>query len=161
MFLHLSCHGFFGFSVGTLFTDISTWAVIRKPLKLHATLTFQASESLQDGGTLSSTKPLLLLLWSFSLPTSSPFGQQSSPIYIPLMRQGQSRGKSPTSTARTSAACLIGGVKISLETLHSLSDFIPIPYVNLAVDAATQIIKIAEVRIRSSFAESRAHPAND
>jgi hypothetical protein len=49
------------------------------------------------------------------------------------------------SQAKSATPYVLGTAKLSLKILKSLSSAIPVPWVNTAVSAATQVIEIAEV----------------
>lgn len=55
-------------------------------------------------------------------------------------------GSSPHFKATTAGKYVLGGTKMSLKLLESVFGFIPIPYVQVALNAACQVINVAEVR---------------
>lgn len=56
------------------------------------------------------------------------------------------------SAARSAGPYVVRSIKTSLDLLQSLADLIPIPYVTIAIDAACQLLEIAEVRSLKNLA---------
>lgn len=77
-------------------------------------------------------------MW-FKFHISAPFvGAPSVGVPLPDMSR-------KTTTLGAIRDCLLGGSSIVFSALGAVSQFIPVPYLQLAVTAACQIITIAQV----------------